>query len=53
MPKEVEENIRASLRAAHPDWDEKTLNDKTFATMNKQGLLNNKHKRHGRKGRKK
>lgn len=47
MPKEIEEKIRKSVREAHPDYDEKRVNDEVFAVMNKQGLL------HHRKGRRK
>jgi hypothetical protein len=51
MPEEIEEKIRESVRNAHPDYDEKRVNDEVFATMNKQGLLHKSKKyKHGRKG---
>ena len=46
MPKRVEEDIRASVEAAHPDYDKERVDQEVFAVMNKQGLL-----RHGKKGR--
>lgn len=49
MPKAVEEEIRESVRRAHPDYDEKRVNDEVFAVMNKQGLLHKKG--HHKKGR--
>jgi len=36
MPKELEEKIRASVKAAHPEYDEKRVNQEVYATMNKQ-----------------
>lgn len=42
MPKEVEEKIRQSVRNAHPDYDEKRVDQEVYATMNKQGLLHHK-----------
>jgi hypothetical protein len=51
MPKAVEEDIRASVKAAHPDYDEERVNQEVYSVMNKQGLLNNR-KRHGRRNKK-
>lgn len=52
MPEETEEEIRESVRNAHPDYDEKQVNDEVFAVMNKQGLLHKSKKFHGRRGKK-
>lgn len=50
MPEEAEEGIQASLRKAHPDWSEEKIEDVTFATMNKKGMLRGKggRKKHAR-----
>jgi hypothetical protein len=49
MPEKVHADIKESLRAAHPDWSEETLEDKTYATMQSRGLLKRKHGRRKRK----
>ena len=35
MPKELEEKIRASVKAAHPDYTPEEVNREVYATMNK------------------
>ena len=42
MPKKVEEEIKASLRKAHPEWSEEKVTEVTYATMNKRGMLRGK-----------
>ena len=49
MPKEVEEKIRQSVKEAHPDYDEKRVNEEVFSVMNKQGLLHKSRKWGGRR----
>jgi len=35
MPRELEEKIRASVKAAHPEYSEERVNQEVYATMNK------------------
>ncbi len=49
MPKHVEEEIRASVERAHPDYDKERVDQEVYATMNKHGLLHKKG--HHKKGR--
>jgi hypothetical protein len=48
MPERVEEEIRASVRKAHPDYSPERVDQEVYAIMNKQGLLKRKHGRRKR-----